>query len=162
LVFKVQVARRDPIEVPSLTPIWPGAEFQEREVWDLFGIRFIGHPDLRRILLWEGFEGYPLRKDWREAFYEEEFKPLKSRWPEGKYVSSEEKNPYGDNLQFPQNFDPEKAVFDGEAALYGALAKYTTTAGGLKTDHMVVNMGPQHPSTHGVFRAAVVLDGKPS
>jgi NADH-quinone oxidoreductase subunit C/D len=160
VVFKVQAARHDPVEIPSVTPIWPGAEFQEREVWDLYGIRFTGHPDLRRILLWEGFEGHPLRKDWREAFYEEEFKPLKSRWPEGKFVSSEEKNRYGDNLQFPQGFDPEKAVFDGEAALYGALAKYTTTAGGLKTDHMVVNMGPQHPSTHGVFRAAVVLDGE--
>ena len=73
----------------------------------------------------KGFEGHPLRKDWREAFYEEEFKPLKSRWPEGKYVSAEEKNKYQDNLQFPQDFDPEKAVFDGEAALYGALAKYT-------------------------------------
>ncbi len=160
LVFKVQVPRQDPIEVPSLTPIWPGAEFQEREIWDLYGIRFSGHPDLRRILLWEGFEGHPMRKDWREAFYEEEFKPLKSRWPEGKYISAEDKNKYGDNLQFPQDFDPEKAVFDGEAALYGALAKYTTTAGGLKADHMVVNMGPQHPSTHGVFRAAVVLDGE--
>jgi NADH-quinone oxidoreductase subunit C/D len=160
IVFKVQVARQDPIEIPSVTHIWPGAEFQEREIWDLFGIRFSGHPDLRRILLWEGFDGHPMRKDWREAFYEEDFKPLKSRWPEGKYVSSEEKNKYGDNLQFPQAFDPEKAVFDGEAALYGALARYTTTAGGLKTDHMVVNMGPQHPSTHGVFRAAVVLDGE--
>ena len=160
LVFKVQVPRQDPVEVPSVTPIWPGAEFQEREIWDLFGIRFVGHPDLRRILMWEGFDGHPMRKDWREAFYEEESKPLKSRWPEGQYVSSEDKNKYKDNLQFPQNFDPEKAVFDGEAALYGALAKYTTTAGGLKTDHMVVNMGPQHPSTHGVFRAAVVLDGE--
>ncbi len=49
---------------PSLTPIWPGAEFQEREVFDLFGVRFVGHPDLRRILNEERFPGHPLRKDW--------------------------------------------------------------------------------------------------
>jgi NADH-quinone oxidoreductase subunit D/NADH-quinone oxidoreductase subunit C/D len=160
VVFKVQVPRQDPIEIPSVTPIWPGAEFQEREIWDLYGIRFTGHPDLRRILMWEGFDGYPLRKDWREPFYEEDNKPLKSRWPEGSYVSSEDKTPFKDNLQFPVGFEPEKAVFDGEASLYGALAKYTTVDAGIKTDHIVLNMGPQHPSTHGVFRAAVVLDGE--
>jgi NADH-quinone oxidoreductase subunit C len=51
-------------EVESLTPLWPGANFMEREVWDLFGIRFTGHPDLRRILLYEEFKGHPLRKDY--------------------------------------------------------------------------------------------------
>ena len=160
IVFKVQVPRIDPIEIQSVTPIWPGADFQESEIWDLYGIGFTGHPDLRRILMWEGFEGHPLRKDWHEPFYEEDNKPLKSRWPEGNYVSSENKNVYKDNLQYPEGFDPEKAVFDGEASLYGALAKYTTVDAGLKTDHIVVNMGPQHPSTHGVFRAAVILDGE--
>ena len=50
--------------VDSVTPIWRGAEFQEREVYDLFGVTFTGHPDLRRILMWEGFEGYPMRKDY--------------------------------------------------------------------------------------------------
>jgi NADH-quinone oxidoreductase subunit D/NADH-quinone oxidoreductase subunit C/D len=161
LNFKVPVPRTDPIEVPSVTPIWPGAEFQEREIWDLFGIKFTGHPDLRRILMWEGFEGHPLRKDWKEGFYEEDTKPFKSRWPEGQFYLAEEKNPFKDNLTFPQNFDPEKAVFDGDAALYGALARYETTdQRGLKTDHVVINMGPQHPSTHGVFRAAVTLDGE--
>jgi NADH-quinone oxidoreductase subunit D/NADH-quinone oxidoreductase subunit C/D len=160
LVFKVRAARVDPIEVPSVTPIWPGADFQEREIWDLYGIRFPGHPDLRRILTWEGFEGHPMRKDWHEAFYEEDTKPFKSRWPDGKFVSAEDKNLYHDNLEFPEMFDPEKWVPDGEAALYGALAKYTTTQDGLKTDRIVINMGPQHPSTHGVFRAAVVLDGE--
>ena len=161
IFFKVQVPRVDPIEIPSVTPIWPGADFQEREIYDLYGIKFTNHPDLRRILMWEGFEGHPMRKDWHEPFYEEDNKPFKSRWPDGKFVSAEDKNPYKDNLQFPQGVDPEKMIFDGEAALYGALAKYqTTNDGGLKTDHVVVNMGPQHPSTHGVFRAAVVLDGE--
>ncbi len=52
--------------VPSLTPIYRGAEFQEREVYDLYGIIFDGHPDLRRLLMWEGFQDYPMRKDYRE------------------------------------------------------------------------------------------------
>jgi NADH-quinone oxidoreductase subunit C len=51
-------------EVDSLTPLWPGANWLEREVWDMFGIVFRGHPDLKRILMYEGFEGYPLRKDY--------------------------------------------------------------------------------------------------
>ena len=49
---------------PSLTPVWTGAEFQEREVYDLFGIRFDGHPDLRRILMWDEFADHPMRKDY--------------------------------------------------------------------------------------------------
>jgi NADH-quinone oxidoreductase subunit C len=52
--------------VPSLTPIWRGAEFQEREAFDLFGIIFDGHPDLRRILMWDEFKDFPMRKDYVE------------------------------------------------------------------------------------------------
>jgi NADH-quinone oxidoreductase subunit C len=52
--------------LPSLTPIWRSAEFQEREIFDLYGIRFDGHPDLRRILMWDEFEDFPMRKDYRE------------------------------------------------------------------------------------------------
>ena len=62
VILKVHATRDNP-EVPSVVSIWPGADWQEREVWDLMGIRFSGHPDLRRILMWEGFQGYPLRKD---------------------------------------------------------------------------------------------------
>lgn len=51
-------------EVPSVTCIWKGADWQEREVWDLFGVKFTGHYDLRRIMTWEGFEAHPLRKDY--------------------------------------------------------------------------------------------------
>ena len=50
--------------VPSVVSIWKAADWQEREVWDLFGVRFEGHPDLRRIMTWEGFEAHPLRKDY--------------------------------------------------------------------------------------------------
>ena len=63
LALKVKLPRQQPV-VASVTSIWRGAEFQEREVYDLFGVRFEGHPDLRRILLWDGFEGHPMRKDY--------------------------------------------------------------------------------------------------
>jgi NADH-quinone oxidoreductase subunit C len=63
LRVRVPVPENDPA-VESLTPLWRGANFLEREVWDLFGIRFIDHPDLRRILLYDEFQGHPLRKDY--------------------------------------------------------------------------------------------------
>ena len=53
-------------KLPSLTPVWRSAEFQEREIFDLYGIHFDGHPDLRRILMWDEFEDHPMRKDYRE------------------------------------------------------------------------------------------------
>lgn len=59
------VAKGDPgLKVDSVTGVWPGAEWMEREVYDMFGIIFLGHPDLRRILTWNGFGSYPLRKDY--------------------------------------------------------------------------------------------------
>ena len=58
--------RGDGARLPSLTPIWRSAEFQEREIFDLYGIHFEGHPDLRRILMWDEFEDHPMRKDYRE------------------------------------------------------------------------------------------------
>lgn len=58
--------RTDKANVPSLTPVWRGAEFQEREAYDLYGIVFGGHPDLRRILMWDEFKDFPMRKDYVE------------------------------------------------------------------------------------------------
>ena len=58
--------RTDKIHLPSLTPIWRGCEFQEREIYDLYGIVFDGHPDLRRILMWDDFQDHPMRKDYVE------------------------------------------------------------------------------------------------
>jgi NADH-quinone oxidoreductase subunit C len=60
---KVAVSESNP-EIPSVVSLWAGASFMEREVWDMFGIRFQGHPDLRRILMYEEFVGHPLRKDY--------------------------------------------------------------------------------------------------
>ncbi len=56
--------RAAPASLPSLTPVWRSAELQEREIYDLFGIEFHGHPDLRRILMWDEFEDFPMRKDY--------------------------------------------------------------------------------------------------
>jgi NADH-quinone oxidoreductase subunit C len=61
--LKVRLSGSDPV-VDSLVPVWPGANWLEREIFDLFGIRFNGHPDLRRILLPDDWEGYPLRRDY--------------------------------------------------------------------------------------------------
>jgi len=160
LVFKVQLPREEPV-VASLVPLFPGAEFQEREAWDLLGIKFTGHPDLRRILMWEGFDGHPLRKDWREGYFEDEGKPFKSRWPEGHFQKSENRNPFGRNVDYPAGFDPEEWVAQPETALYSSLDKMTREEEtGIDTEQIIINLGPQHPSTHGVFRMAVKLDGE--
>ena len=73
-VLKVKCGwgREEPT-VPSVTPVWRGAELQEREIWDLMGIRLEGHPNLKRIMLWEGFPGHPLRKDF--ATYDQSLVP---------------------------------------------------------------------------------------
>lgn len=63
LRMKVRVEEKD-AAVPTLVPLWPIADWFEREVWDMFGIRFDGHPDLKRILMYEAFAGHPLRKDY--------------------------------------------------------------------------------------------------
>lgn len=67
LVLRLRtVNRQEQNTLPSLTPIWRSCEFQEREAYDLYGINFTGHPDLRRILMWDGFKDHPMRKDYRE------------------------------------------------------------------------------------------------
>jgi NADH-quinone oxidoreductase subunit C len=67
VILRMRTADRvSQTRLPSMTPIWRSAEFQEREIYDLYGIRFDGHPDLRRILMWDEFEDYPMRKDYRE------------------------------------------------------------------------------------------------
>ena len=99
LQVKVPVPEEEPT-VDSLTPLWKGANWLEREVWDMFGVRFHGHPDLRRVLLYEQFQGHPLRKDY----------PVNLRQPliperevEGTFVDNESENKLSDLKQkFPQ------------------------------------------------------------
>lgn len=74
LRIKARVSEKEP-RIASLTPLWRNANWLEREVYDLFGLEFIGHPDLRRIFMYDGFEGHPLRKDY----------PLRLRQPRIKF-----------------------------------------------------------------------------
>lgn len=67
LILRLRTGNRtDEVRVPSLTPVWRSAEFQEREIFDLYGVVFAGHPDLRRILMWDEFKDFPMRKDYVE------------------------------------------------------------------------------------------------
>jgi NADH-quinone oxidoreductase subunit C/D len=156
LGVKVRADKEDP-KVPSAVPIWPGAGFQEREVYDLMGIRFEGHPDLKRILMWEGFEGHPLRKDYLEAFYEEPGKIFSSRWREGNYCAAEDRTPFRSNVVYPKGFDPDKWEFTGDLTEtpIGGVTQYQ-----LNNNTLLINMGPQHPSTHGVFRMRLLVQGE--
>ena len=65
-VVKARVPGREDPTLPSVVSVWQGADLQEREIWDLMGIRFSDHPNLKRIFLWEGFKGNPLRKDFQD------------------------------------------------------------------------------------------------
>ncbi|HKT33333.1 MAG TPA: NADH dehydrogenase (quinone) subunit D [Nitrospira sp.] len=126
--------------IDSVTAIWKGAEFLEREVYDMMGIRFSGHPDLRRILLPEDYaEGYPLRKDfpaegrgWRSQF---EFIPRLDEPPVGLTEG-----------EIPER---QKEAFRIEAPTDSR-----------RREELLLNMGPQHPSTHGVLRVVLELDGE--
>jgi len=163
LTFKAQTPR-DNAEIPSLIDVWPGVDFQEREAFDLMGIRFPGHPNLKRILLWDGFLGHPLRKDWKEAYYEQDHKPFDSRWPGGHVHRAEEKNIYGKNVAYPEDFDLSRLNDVSEEALYNSMGLgvdvQELSGDSMSTDRLIVNMGPHHPSTHGVFRMIISLDGE--
>jgi NADH-quinone oxidoreductase subunit C/D len=165
LVMKAQTPREN-AEVPSLVGVWPGADFQEREAYDLYGIQFPGHPNQKRILLWDGFDGYPMRKDWKEAYYEEDHKPFESRWPKGYVRRSEELNIFGKNVRYPSDLDLGRLNDTSEQSIYSGMGlgvdvqELTSEPGQMRTDRLVVNLGPHHPSTHGVFRMVCTLDGE--
>jgi NADH-quinone oxidoreductase subunit C/D len=162
LGLKVRIPDRSDPLVPSLTPIWSSANVQEREVWDMFGIRFGGHPNLTRILLWEGFEGFPLRKDWHEPYYTEEHKPYGTRWPNAgspKARSAEERVRWRANLQYPIGFDPDPQTWK-PLPEFDVLPGAKIDVNGIETDQVYLNIGPQHPSTHGVFRMLLGLQGE--
>ena len=64
IILKTKCYEIDNPVVPSISDLWKGAELQEREIWDLMGVEFSGHPNMKRVLLWEGFEGHPLRRNY--------------------------------------------------------------------------------------------------
>ena len=119
--------------VPSVTSIWPGANWMEREAYDLLGVRFEGHPNLIRILLPVEWQGHPLRKD---APVGGEPIPFTVTWEEPEFES------LGTQILPAEPVQPD------------------LPAGVDTTRHMAVNMGPQHPATHGVLRLLVELDGE--
>lgn len=118
-------------EIDTITDIWAAADWYEREAWDMFGIHFIGHPNLRRILLPATWEGHPLRKE--HYARATEIEPF--RLPEDKQEHEQEA------LQFK----PEE---------------WGMTRQGETTEFMFLNIGPQHPGTHGVLRLVLQLDGE--
>lgn len=162
LVLKVRLPDKANPVVPSMISVWPGADFQEREVYDMMGVRFEGHPNLRRILLWEGFQGYPLRKDFKEPYFEEDTKPFKSRHPDGSHLWAEDRVPWKDNVSYPIGFDPD--LWRSPRVEYRRIMGIDEPATGndadVKTERILVNMGPQHPSTHGVFRMVLAIEGE--
>jgi NADH-quinone oxidoreductase subunit C/D len=119
------------LSLPSATGIWPAANWYEREVWDMFGITFDGHPHLRRILMPNTWEGHPLRKD--HPARGTEMGPF--RLPDAKQ----------DREQEAMRFRPED----------WGMTRVRDDA-----DFVFLNLGPQHPGTHGVLRIALQLDGE--
>ncbi|HNY27486.1 MAG TPA: NADH-quinone oxidoreductase subunit C/D [Candidatus Sumerlaeota bacterium] len=121
----------DGLSLPTLTGLWPSANWYEREVWDMFGIRFEGHPNLRRILMPDTWVGHPLRKDHPARATEM-----------GPFVLPDDK----------QKAEQEALRFSPE--------EWGMSRGSEDHDFMFLNLGPQHPGMHGVLRFVVQLDGE--
>jgi NADH:ubiquinone oxidoreductase subunit D/NADH:ubiquinone oxidoreductase subunit C len=149
-------------EVPSLYHVYRAADFQEREVYDMMGVRFTGHPELTRILMWEGYAYHPLRKDFLEPYYEAPAKVFPSRVDEGfgQHFRAEELNPYGTNLKVPKDYKDWASLSSSSDPKGLPSLPAGVEIAELGTDQFVVSMGPQHPSTHGVFRLNLRVDGE--
>jgi len=123
--------RNEDLSIPTIVDLWPSANWYEREVWDMFGIRFDGHPNLRRILMPPTWQGHPLRKD--HPARATEMGPFEL--PDWK-AEEEEK---------AQQFHPEDWGMTGHPP---------------GRDYLFLNLGPQHPGTHGLLRIVLELDGE--
>lgn len=128
--LKVALIETD-LSLPTITDIWPSANWYEREVWDMFGIVFEGHPHLRRIIMPPTWQGHPLRKD--------------------HYARATEMEPF--NL-------PEERQEIEQDALRFVPEDWGMRRHSEDSDFMFLNMGPNHPSVHGAFRIALQLDGE--
>ena len=119
------------LSVDSITDLWPAANWYEREVWDMFGITFPGHPHLERILMPRSWVGHPLRKD----------HPARATEMGPYHLSEEKEEAEQELLRFrPEDWGMKRASEDA--------------------DFIFLNVGPQHPGTHGVIRIALQLDGE--
>ncbi len=123
--------KEDPY-LPSVCKLWKAADFLEREVFDFLGIKFLGHPDMRRLYLRSDFVGYPLRKDF-------DMDPEKNKAP-----MFDDPEP---DYTFEYNLDKDGKLFATKKPLFA-------------DDDYVINIGPQHPATHGVLRLQTILDGE--
>ena len=130
LHVKVATTDRQNPRLHSVVDLWPVANFQEREVYDFFGIVFIGHPDMRRMFLRTDWVGYPLRKD-----YDPASNPLR--------LEDETNEDY--TCRWVEDENGKVKKIDGKV---------------FEDDEYVINVGPQHPSTHGVMRYRASLDGE--
>ena len=132
LSVKVAVADRENPYIHTVSDLWKVANFQEREVYDFFGIKFIDHPDMRRFFLRNDWKGFPLRKDY-------DANPALNPIP-----TNDEKNE-DDTISYVEQPDGTIKGIPGKV---------------FKEGDYVVNVGPQHPSTHGVMRFRAAIDGE--
>ena len=132
IFLKTSTTDRENPELPSISDIWETANLNEREVFDFFGIRFINHPDMRRLFLRNDWVGYPLRKDYDAS---EVINPVRIESDETLDTAPTYKENRSGEIQ-----EKENIVF--------------------KENEYVVNIGPQHPATHGVLRFRVSLEGE--
>ena len=130
VVLRTVDHNRDNAAIPSVCDIWKAADLNEREAYDYLGIKFIGHPDLRRLYLRDDWKGYPLRKD---------YDPALNGIPE-------------DNEETNDDAPSYEVTKDGSFIL----KRHPL----FENDEYVINIGPQHPATHGVLRFRVSLEGE--
>ena len=152
------VNRSDQVELPSLTPVWRSAEFQEREVFDLYGIVFTGHPDLRRLLMWEGFKDHPMRKDYVEPD-DYEYEPTAHDAVLKRAQEHKDREPGNEGAR-DQGAAARMSLAETKAEKVDGWNRPPVIEPDGEGELLEVAMGPHHPSTHGVFRMDVALDGE--
>ena len=129
---KVAVADRENPMIHSVCDLWKVANFQEREVYDFYGIKFINHPDMRRFFLRNDWKGHPLRKDYDTD-------------PKLNPIPTEDEKNEDDTVSYVEDENGNVKAVPGKV---------------FEEDEYVVNIGPQHPSTHGVMRFRASVDGE--